>query len=189
MVEKLLEFRETYFPELIVENKNSNIVNGVAASYYGVSSIGAAIHRCKYEKGGDFPDFLLKLTLKAFRKQYGKQKFHYICYVPPTESGDLVKNFAEKLASVLNIPISHKLKKNAVTKPQKVFQNGYLKKDNVRRAFEYGSPLEIRGKSILLFDDIFDSGSTMKEIGTLLTNYGVSIIAPLVIAKTVGGDI
>jgi len=187
--EKLVEFRETYFPELIVESNNSNIVNGVAASYYGVSSVGAAIHRCKYENGGDFPDFLLKLTLKAFRKKYGQQKFDYICYVPPTESGDLVKNFAEKLSSVLKIPISNKLKKITVTKPQKVFQNGYLKKDNVKAAFNYEAPLEIRGKSILLFDDIFDSGATMKELGLLLTNYGASIIAPLVIARTVGGDI
>ena len=66
---KLQEFRESYFPDLIVELKNSNIVNGVAASYYGVSNVGTAIHRCKYENGGDFPDFLLKLTLKAFRKK------------------------------------------------------------------------------------------------------------------------
>jgi len=187
--EKLVEFRETYFPELIVESNNSNIVNGVAASYYGVSSVGAAIHRCKYENGGDFPDFLLKLTLKAFRKKYGQQKFDYICYVPPTESGDLVKNFAEKLSAVLKIPISNKLKKITLTKPQKVFQNGYLKKDNVRGAFQYENPQEIQGKSLLLFDDIFDSGATIKEIGTLLTNYGANIIAPLVIARTVGGDI
>lgn len=92
--QKLIEFRESYFPELKVENRNSNIVNGVASSYYGVSSVGAALHRCKYENGGDFPDFLLKLTLKAFRKKYGQEPFDFIVYVPPTESGDLVKNFA-----------------------------------------------------------------------------------------------
>ena len=164
-------------------------MNGAAASYYGVSSVGAAIHRCKYENGGDFPDFLLKLTLKAFRKKYGQQKFDYICYVPPTESGDLVKNFTEKLSSVLKIPISHKLKKISVTKPQKVFQNSYLKKENVSGAFKYENPSEIRNKSILIFDDIFDSGVTIKEIGNLLTSYGANTIAPIVIARTVGGDI
>jgi len=40
-----------------------------------------------------------------------------------------------------------------------------------------------------LIDDIFDSGATIKEIGRYLTNAGAQIIAPLVIAKTVGGDI
>ncbi len=187
--EKLREFRETFFPVLKVESKNSNIVNGIAASYYGVSSVGAAIHRSKYENGGDFPDFLLRLTLKAFRKHYGNEKFEYVLYVPPTESGDLVKNFAEKLSKVLKIPISHNLIKISKTKPQKVFQNSYLKKDNVSGKFEYTKPEEIRGKSVILFDDIFDSGATIKEIGKLLTKYGVEKIAPLVIARTVGGDI
>ena len=41
---KLQEFRETYFPVLDVETQRSKIVNGVAASYYGVSNVGAAIH-------------------------------------------------------------------------------------------------------------------------------------------------
>jgi len=186
---KLKEFRETFFPVLKVESKNSNIVNGIAASYYGVSSVGAAIHRSKYENGGDFPDFLLRLTLKAFRKHYGNEKFDFILYVPPTESGDLVKNFAEKLSRVLKIPISHGLIKKSETKPQKVFQNSYLKKDNVSGKFEYRNPQEIAGKPLILFDDIFDSGATIKEIGKLLTDYGVVKIAPLVIARTVGGNI
>lgn len=186
---KLKEFRETYFPVLKVESSKSNIVNGIAASYYGVSSVGAAIHRSKYEAGGDFPDFLLRLTLKAFRKHYGYEKFNFILYVPPTESGDLVKNFAEKLSRVLKIPISHNLVKTEETKPQKVFQNSYLKKDNVSGKFDFQNPDEIAGKSVILFDDIFDSGATIKEIGSLLTKYGADKIAPLVIARTVGGDI
>jgi ATP-dependent DNA helicase RecQ len=186
---KLQEFRESYFPELIVESTHSNIVNGVASSYYGVSSVGAALHRSKYENGGDFPDFLLKLTLKAFRKKYGQENFDFIVYVPPTESGDLVKNFAEKLSQVLKVPISHKLIKTGLTQPQKVFKNGYLKKDNVAQKFSYSEPREIEGKAVILFDDIFDSGATIKEIGNVLTKFGVTKIAPLVIARTVGGDI
>ena len=47
----------------------------------------------------------------------------------------------------------------------------------------------INGKNVILFDDIFDSGATVKEIGRMLTNRGASIIAPLIIARTVGGDI
>ena len=187
--QKLQEFRESYFPELIVESKQSNIVNGIAASFYGVSSVGVALHRSKYENGGDFPDFLLKLTLKAFRKKYGQEKFDFIVYVPPTESGDLVKNFAVKLSQVLKIPISHNLIKTDLTQPQKVFKNAYLKKDNVAQKFTYSEPEEIVGKSLILFDDIFDSGATIKEIGKVLTKFEVKKIAPLVIAKTVGGDL
>ena len=186
---KLINFRESYFPVLEVESRSSNIVNGVAASYYGVSNVGSALHRSKYENGGDFPDFLLRLTLKAFRKTFGNTRFDWVLYVPPTHSGDLVKNFAVKFASVIKVPISHKLVKSRQTSEQKVFQNGWLKQDNVKDAFSYFSPEEIKGKRIILLDDIFDSGATMKEIGKMLTAMGAETIVPVAIAKTVGGDI
>lgn len=147
------------------------------------------MHRSKYDNGGDFPDFLLRLTLKAFRKTYGNTRFDWVLYVPPTHSGDLVKNFAVKFASVIKVPISHKLVKSRQTSEQKVFQNGWLKQDNVKDAFSYLSPEEINGKRIILLDDIFDSGATMKEIGKMLTAMGAETIVPVAIAKTVGGDI
>ncbi len=187
--EKLKNFRENYFPELDVESKGSNIVNGVAGSYYGVSNVGAAIHRSKYEKGGDFPDFLLTLVLKAYRRKFGQGKFDLIVYIPPTSSGDLVKNFAFKVAQVLKFPISDNLRKKRQTQEQKIFENNYLKSDNVKDAFTFAIPEEINGKSILLIDDIFDSGATMKEAGRLLTNFGAIKIVPIVIAKAVGGDL
>ncbi len=186
---KLQNFREDYFPELEVESKGSNIVNGVASSYYGVSNVAEALYRSKYENGGDFPDFLLKLLLKAYNKKFGQEKFDLILYIPPTLSGDLVKNFAVKISQVLKFPISHNLVKARQTKEQKVFENSYLKTDNVSAAFTYSTPDEIKGKSILLIDDIFDSGATLKEIGRLLTNFGAVKIAPVVIARTVSGDI
>jgi len=187
--EKLQNFREEYFPKLEVESKDSRIVNGVAASYYGFSNVGAALHRSKYEQGGDFPDFLLKLVLKAFRKNFGQEKFDLVVYVPPTSSGNLVKNFAVKVSQVLEFPISHNLTKSRVTKEQKVFENRFLKSDNVSGAFTFTTPNDIKGKSILLIDDIFDSGATLKEIGKVLNNFGAIKIAPIVIARTVGGDI
>ena len=189
MEAKLQEFRETFFPLLDVETQKSKIVNGVAASYYGVSNVGSALHHSKYDGGGDFPDWLLILSLKAFRKHYGKGEFDLILYVPPTESGDLVQHFAEKIASILNITLSHKLKKAVPTEAQKIFHSAISKKDNVHGKFMYESPEEIEGKKILLIDDIFDSGYTIKEIGLYLTHLGAVEIAPLVIAKTVGGDI
>jgi ATP-dependent DNA helicase RecQ len=72
---------------------------------------------------------------------------------------------------------------------QKIFEKRYLKKDNVKGAFSFTYSSVISGKSILLIDDIFDSGATIKEIGKYLTTLGAVKIAPLVIARTVGGDL
>jgi len=162
---KLTEFRESYFPVLKVESKKSNIVNGIAASYYGVSNVGQALSRCKYQNGGDFPDWLLKLTLKAFRKHYGKEKFDLILYIPPTESGDLVKNFAQKLAKALKLPISDGLVKTRETDAQKIFQTGLLKIDNVNNE---PTPPKLSTKSSLDNSKIMEllkaSPLTSKEI-------------------------
>lgn len=189
MMDKLKEFRETFFPILEVETTKSHIVNGVAASYYGISNVGAALRHSKYEGGGDFPDWLLILTLKAFRSHFGNTEFDLILFVPSTESGDLVKNFAEKISDVLKIPLSDRLLKREPTQPQKELVSRISKKDNVKGKFICDKPEEIAGKRILLVDDIFDSGYTMKEIGSYLTGLGAAMIAPITIAKTVGGDI
>lgn len=183
------KFLDDYYPELPVETRYSNLVNGVASSYYGFSNVGSSIHRCKYENGGDFPAFLIKKTLRSFRHKSGNEKFDLVLYIPPTESGDLVRNFAEAIAKTLGFPIFHNLRKLRPTRPQKVFQNSVLKKDNVKDAFVFEPQYAIANKKILLIDDIFDSGATIKEVGRMLTKLGAATIVPLVIAKTIGGDI
>lgn len=187
-INKLKEFRENFFPVLEVESSSSNIENGIAASYYGVSSVGESIHRSKYENAGDFPDHLIKLTLKAFRKTFGSRHFDLVLYIPSTKSGDLVKNFSVKIANILKFKISHDLIKSRQTEQQKIFENSYLKKENVAGAFSYIDEKEIEGLDILIIDDIFDSGATIKEVGLMLTKLGANSIVPLTIAKTVGGD-
>lgn len=177
-------FKDNMFPILKAQK---NIAEGIAASYYGTTNVGAAIHHCKYENGGDFPNFLVRLTLKAYYHQFkDKSKFDFILYVPPTESGNLVRNFARKIGNAISTPVSEMLIKTRKTDPQKIFENTYGKKENVKDAFSIIGSVE--GKSILLIDDIYDSGATIKAIATLLMKNGAKEVAPLVIAKTVGGD-
>lgn len=185
----LLEYNQEE-REIIEEHlgKASRLVDGYAASYYGVSNVGAAIHRSKYENGGDFPDFLLKKTLSVFGKKFRGIHFDLVLYLPPTNSGDLVKNFATKFARVIGVPISHELIKVRITQEQKMFQNAYSKQENVCGAFDIDEDI-VKDKYIVLLDDIYDSGATLKEVGKLLTQKGAKCIVPIVIAKTVGGTL
>ncbi|MDY0026514.1 MAG: RecQ family ATP-dependent DNA helicase [Lentimicrobium sp.] len=184
-LQKIEAFRENYFPVLEVETKTGILIDGVAASWYGVTNVGSMLHHSKYEHGGDFPDYLLRLTLKAFRSQFKNMMFDLVMYVPPTISGDLVKNFAEKISRTLKFELSHGILKTRITEPQKIFESAIGKKDNMKNAFT--TEVDVKGKKILLIDDIFDSGSTIKEIAGMLKRRGAELVAPLVIAKTVGG--
>lgn len=179
-VEALLDIQERH------NKKKSHLLDGYAASFYGVSNVGRTLHRCKYENGGDYPYFLLNLCLKAFANCKGDDKFDIVLYVPPTKSGNLVRNFATKFAEEINTPISHDLRKVRLTDEQKIFQNKFKKQENVAKAFDIDD-ICVSGKSVILIDDIYDSGVTIKEIGKMLTEKGARYILPLVIAKTVGG--
>lgn len=182
------DFRETYFPEITVAERKNNIIDSVAGSYYGVSTVGRALRRSKYEGGGPFPDFLLGLTLKAYRKTFHNKHLDFVMSVPPTVSGTLVEEFARRIASVLRVPYSPLLVKTRTTQVQKLFHSAYSKRDNISGAFALQGSADLRGTTILLVDDIFDSGATLKEIGRVLTAAGAKEIVPIVIAKTVGND-
>ena len=99
-----------------------------------------------------------------------------------------MRNFALKVARIINVPVSHDLKKTRHTAEQKMFQNTYNKRDNVRDAFDI-DPIIVKDKCILLIDDIYDSGVTLKEVGLTLTKCGAKWIVPIVIAKTTGGTL
>lgn len=162
------------------------LTNGYAVDYYGRSEVGVALHRSKYEGGGDFPDFLLDRMLLLYEKKYRSMNFDLILYVPPTKSGNLVRRFVEKLSMRIGVPISHCLVKSRETYAQKIFQNNLNKRENVEGAFRIDKPEQIRQKTVLLVDDIYDSGATLKEIGLLLSSLGAKWVVPIVIAKTVG---
>ncbi len=152
--EKIQLFFESNFPELEVSSDSSNLINGIAGSYYGFRDIGKIISNCKYRDGGDFPARLVDLTLKAFNSKFNSSDFDFILYVPPSISGDLVKNFAQKFSNAVGIPVSHnlKLKKSGSTKPQKKLKSIYLKSKNVKDRFYLENQSEIPGLSILLID-------------------------------------
>lgn len=185
--DKLTSFYENeLFPLLELANEKYHLTDGVAASYYGISGIGQMIHKSKYEGGGDFPPYLVGITLRAMRKFYGNKHFDYIVFVPPTVSGPLVEHFAMSISELTHIPLLNAIVKTRPTEEQKQFQNAFNKKDNVTDAFAVTT--DVRDKTLLLIDDIYDSGATLKEIGKVLAMAGAKEICPLVIAKTLGSD-
>lgn len=186
-IQMVENFFDNFFPEIETEEKDWIMTKGYAASFYWISNVGAMIHKSKYNNWWDFPDILVQKVINAYR-EFGKISPDIVLFVPPTESWDLVKNFAEKVAKRLQIPIEYGIIKTRKTDPQKIFKTDYLKLSNVKNAFSYAWE-SLEGKSILLIDDIFDSGKTLKEIGMLLKKNWAKIVYPLVIAKAVSADI
>lgn len=187
LVEKLSYFKENYFPEIIVEGSGSNIVNGVAADFYGFSNTGQIIHKAKYENHAEFPETILFRLIAAFQSKFDLNEIDIVTVIPSTISGDIVPNLAKRFSEKMGLNFSPNLVKTRVTQPQKVFQTNYNKSENIKNAFDYLNPSQIVGKTVLLIDDVFDSGITIKEAGRVLTRCGAAKIIPLTIAKTITG--
>ncbi|HEO65058.1 MAG TPA: RecQ family ATP-dependent DNA helicase, partial [Spirochaetes bacterium] len=189
-------FWDAFHPELSLlsadevltpmDKRKNRLTNGVACSYYGNTEVGQLIRRSKYQKGGDFPAALIHKAVQAFQSYFNQLSFDMILYVPPSESGDLLRNFAVSVSERLNIPIHHGLTMKGPSISQKNPQNILTKQENVKGGFQFEPQKELKDKRILLIDDICDSGATIREISLYLSTSGAMEIAPLVIAKTVG---
>lgn len=160
----------------------------IATSAYGHTKVGKMLHRYKYENPSEYPEYLIERFINAFRDRFGEQIFDVILYVPSTISGDIMKNFAEKVSLKLNLPISHQIVKIRTGAPQKGMRNVYAKRQNIAGAYQCLEPETLIDKNVLLIDDIWDTGTTMKEIGRLLKTIPVKSVSALVIAKKNGGE-
>lgn len=76
------------------------------------------------------------------------------------------------------------LKRKRKTKQQALILDKKLREKNVRGAFEVRSEWKkkLKGKKILLVDDVFTSGADMRECTKVLKNAGVELVWGLVLA-------
>jgi len=186
--ELLDAFYSSYHPTLHAATKTGILLDGIALSHYGTTPVGRMVHQCKYQHHCDFPDHIVDASVAALRQQLSKLECAPSCvaFVPPTKSGKLVENFARKVARGLNLPVHTDIVKTRETKEQKIFNSSYLKRDNVKNAFTLNNSARYRNCGVLLIDDVWDSGATIKELGSVFKEAGARYVFPFVIAKTVG---
>lgn len=139
----------------------------------------------KKEKNNELIEFFagqIREKLKGF-------KFDCIVFVPMTKERKRKSGFnqsyelAKGLSRELRVPIC----KNVIIKVKDYSHHvlsGMKRADAVKGAFSKGETDDIKGKSILLVDDIMTTGSTVNECSRILKEMGVSFIAVASVAKT-----
>lgn len=161
---------------------------GWSLSYHGSTRIGRMIRASKYEEAGQFPDELVQKAVKVLRERYPLDTMSGIVSVPPTKSGNLVEMFACRVADVLHRRYLPVVKKIRETQEQKSYTNAVQKGDNVKDAFAITSPELVRGHTLLLIDDIYDSGHTIRAVALALMKAGTTQVYPFTLTKTLHSD-
>lgn len=92
---------------------------------------------------------------------------------------------AHELSKLTHIPVDVcSLKKIKNTKPQSLLaEKARLK--NVKNAFELKKPLNIKGKRIVLIDDVMTTGATLSECAKVLLKNGAKSVDTLTIARVI----
>ncbi|MBO7555938.1 MAG: ComF family protein [Alphaproteobacteria bacterium] len=91
----------------------------------------------------------------------------------------------QKLSKMTDIPYDNfSLIRKRRTKPQ-VEVSGKERATNVKNAFEVKYPQNVKGRRIILVDDIMTTGSTVKESALALKRAGAKSVDILTIARTI----
>jgi ComF family protein len=105
--------------------------------------------------------------------------------VRTTNSPDLL---AERIGRELGIPLlARLLKRQRNTLPQKDLTPG-MRARNVRGAFRVRATDAVRGKRVVLIDDIMTTGATCSEAARALRTAGAQAVAVAVLARAEGTD-
>ncbi|MBI2447643.1 MAG: ComF family protein, partial [Candidatus Omnitrophica bacterium] len=88
------------------------------------------------------------------------------------------------VSKALHLPIvTNNLKRIRPTQPQSNLDSKEERLANIRDAFKLTSPPKLTGKSILLIDDLFTSGSTVNECSRTLLDGGAQEVVVLALAR------
>lgn len=161
---------------------------GWALSYHGNTRIGKLVRASKYEGAGPFAEELVDRAVEVIRTRYPVVELEAVISIPPTKSGNLVEDFARRVAGKLGLPYMSVLIKQRTTQEQKVCTNALQKKKNVKGAFVISDFSQMMGRTFLMIDDIYDSGYMLREVGVTLMQAGARAVYPLTITRTLHSD-
>ncbi len=167
------------------------------SSYKGAdwnrSGIGDLVYRLKYESNSSVLPMLVEHTRNLLAAHPEMKQFDIIVPAPSSTQREFnpVHEFCKALANALGKPMQPCVVKTRQTQPQKEMQTLPQKRDNVAGAFAVnGDNLKngINGKSVLLVDDLFDSGATLEEITKVLFRSKVARVNALTLTRTIHAD-
>ncbi len=151
------------------------------------TEIGLALNCLKYHQDYSKIDILANFVIEFMKTRMVAPYINVILPTPPSNKRVIqpVEVIAEKVAKSLNITFD----KNYLVKNRKTQQlkgvEIQAERDKILEGVFEVKDLKYQNRKVLLFDDIYDSGSTLKEITKILYNVGkVSNVYVVTLTKT-----
>ncbi len=158
----------------------------VAAPFCYESAVRHGILRLKRYDDPDAISYFAERMQMVTRREYGDEPIDGLVYVPMTPRALREREYnqgrllAEALGKRLKLPVYTALAKVYDTPPQKELDL-HARSGNVLGVFEVTDPA-VRGKTLLLVDDVMTTGATLHECAKMLKIYGAKRVLAVTVA-------
>lgn len=161
--------------------------DGITSPYYYEDSIKKSIHYLKFNGRYFIAHTLAQDMAKSVREDFENIHFDFISFVPYSISQKLRRSYnqsellAESLSKGLNIPLNRVMVKLFNTNTQHKMSVG-RRKGNVFGVYDVKEDVDVKGKTVLLVDDVKTSGATLDDCAWALKTRGADKVYCVVAA-------
>ncbi len=148
-----------------------------------------AIWRFKFRGCKCYCEHFSDEIIKGLKDTYYNLDFDVITFVPMSKIKKSERGYnqsealAKKIGEKLNVDCKSLLIKARNNKPQHDL-DALERVSNVKGAYSVDDTLDVKGKKILLCDDVFTTGNTLKECCRVLYEAGATCVECVAIAHT-----
>lgn len=147
-----------------------------------------AVHRFKFGDQSGYATAFGKIMAATVQKELEGQ-YDLITWVPVSRERMKERGYDQSMLLALAMALAlddvavETLKKPKHNEKQSNLSDAKQRKENVKNAYEAVDEDLIRGKRILLIDDVITTGSTMEEAGKTLLRAGASMVVGAALAR------
>lgn len=155
---------------------------GKALCYWGDAGWGELVREGKYGSGR-FAGELVEACVELVRAWAPTPAPEWVTCIVSRRHPELVRDFAERLSRALGLPFHRVLERTEDRPPQKDMENSTQQARNVEGSLAVTS-IPLPKGSVLLVDDMVDSGWTFTVAASVLRSHGSGEVFPIALAYT-----
>ncbi len=153
--------------------KHSMNYDGITAPFYYEKGVKQGLKLFKFDSKTYFANRFAEDMAECIKTDFVDIKFDFVCFVPFTLTQKIERNYnsseliAEQVANELNIPLQNALVKLFNVKTQHNMEIAQ-RKGNVHGIYDVKNGFDIKGKTVLLIDDIMTTGETLNNCALIM---------------------
>ena len=163
--------------------------DGISVPFYYENGVKQALKLYKFNDKSFYAYILAQDMVKSIQEDFDGVNFDFICFVPFDNFHKIERHYnpseliAEEISKVLKIPVKNVLVKMFVTGTQHDMAIGH-RKGNVHGIYDVKETVDVKGKTVLLIDDIMTTGETLNNCALILKIRGAEKVYCAVAALT-----